>query len=358
MDMIREMEQALLAFGSGPTLEEMPRNSLADKGIAGPTAAHRIEEIHTPLNLAYITCTTGTTAFQNIVGVTRQELPARIAAGILALQRCGLKPGDQIIITYPPLVNVFSRSALDEFGAEVHFIQRPSRDALLVSLCTLHPRAVIGESSFLRAAIEDARRLNIQDDLPRNLIFIAAGSPLDTELADAIAPLPGAVLHDLYGCQEFGWLALDGVPLRNDLILWDADGKKRQLHLLAGGIPTGDCFPAGRHPLNAEGTIVTPCRIRMESEPETTILAAAAADRSTILRAVRTILRIKGRVLRVSPDLHCKAEATKLRVSMPSTDFALTLQGPEETRLLDDLISAQCAYQREAKTDPVWNKSC
>ncbi|MFQ9936695.1 MAG: hypothetical protein ACLRXQ_12685 [Phascolarctobacterium faecium] len=43
---------------------------MADKGIAGPTAAHVIEDVHTPLNLAYLTFTTGTSAFQNIV-----ELP-------------------------------------------------------------------------------------------------------------------------------------------------------------------------------------------------------------------------------------------------------------------------------------------
>jgi hypothetical protein len=46
----------------------------SDKGIAGPTAAHVIEEIHTPLNLALVTFTTGSSAFQNIVGVTQNEL--------------------------------------------------------------------------------------------------------------------------------------------------------------------------------------------------------------------------------------------------------------------------------------------
>ena len=28
------------------------------------------------------------------------------------------------------------------------------------------------------------------------------------------------------------------------------------------------------------------------------------------------------------------------------------------TRMFDDLLEAQRAYQREAKTDPVWSKSC
>lgn len=61
-----ELRRALLEFGTGPLLAEMPRRTLADKGIAGPTAAHVIEELHTPLNLAYTTFTTGTTAFQTL----------------------------------------------------------------------------------------------------------------------------------------------------------------------------------------------------------------------------------------------------------------------------------------------------
>ena len=87
-----ELRRALLEFGTGPLLAEMPRRTLADKGIAGPTAAHVIEELHTPLNLAYTTFTTGTTAFQTPVGVTWQELPDRAAAGVRALERCGV-PG-------------------------------------------------------------------------------------------------------------------------------------------------------------------------------------------------------------------------------------------------------------------------
>lgn len=358
MDIIREMEKALTAWGSGPTFQEMPRNSLCDKGIAGPTAAHRIEEIHTPLNISYITCTTGTTAFQNIVGVTQQELPARIDAGMLALKLCGLKKGDKVVITYPPLVNVFSKYALDKFGIEIHFIQRPSRDALLVSLCTLLPRAVIGESSFLRAALEDARKLHIWNRIPENLIFIAAGTPLDSSLAEMICDLPGAKLHDLYGCQEFGWLALDGHPLRKDLTLFREDNNSGRQHLLVGGIATGDCFPVGHHPLSDAGVIVTPHRIRTDYEPETTLLATTVSSPGTALRAARTLLRIKGRILRVSPEPECRANATVLRISLPGTEQNLILQGPEKTQFIDDLITAQCSYQREAKTDPVWNKPC
>ena len=83
---LKRMQQDLLAFGNGPLFSQMPHYTLEDKGIAGPTAAHRIEEVHTPLNLAYLTFTTGSSAFQNIVGVTHQEL--RQAAHLL--QGCGL----------------------------------------------------------------------------------------------------------------------------------------------------------------------------------------------------------------------------------------------------------------------------
>lgn len=155
-----ELRRALLEFGTGPLLAEMPRRTLADKGIAGPTAAHVIEELHTPLNLAYTTFTTGTTAFQTPVGVTWQELPDRAAAGVRALERCGVPRGAELLVTYPPLVNVFSRQALEEYGSKARFILRPSRDALLAELCS-GARFVVGESSFLRAALQDAHRLGL-----------------------------------------------------------------------------------------------------------------------------------------------------------------------------------------------------
>ena len=105
---LHEMSQMVREFGSAPAMAAMPRRTLADKGICGPTAAHVIEEIHTPFNLAYVTFTTGTTAFQNIVGVTFNELAQRAAVAQKIWQRTGLKPGDKILVTYPPLINVFS----------------------------------------------------------------------------------------------------------------------------------------------------------------------------------------------------------------------------------------------------------
>ena len=125
--LLQEISLLVEDFGSAPKLEEMPKRTLADKGIAGPTAAHVIEDVHTPLNLAYLTFTTGTSAFQNIVGVTYAELPARIRASVRILERAGLKRGDKLLVTYPPLVNVFSGQALKDFGLKWSFLVRSSR---------------------------------------------------------------------------------------------------------------------------------------------------------------------------------------------------------------------------------------
>ena len=53
-DPITTLEWLVDAQQGIPTLMEMPRRTLSDKGIAGPTAAHVIEEIHTPLNLRWL----------------------------------------------------------------------------------------------------------------------------------------------------------------------------------------------------------------------------------------------------------------------------------------------------------------
>lgn len=352
-----ELRQALLEFGTGPLLSEMPRRTLADKQIAGPTAAHVIEELHTPLNLAYVTFTTGTTAFQTPVGVTWQELPDRAVAGVRALEGCGVPRGAELLVTYPPLVNVFSSGALEDYGVKVRFILRPSRDGLLAELCS-GVRFVVGESSFLRAALQDARKLGLSQELPEGLVLIAAGTPLDPELTEEAARLPKAQVHDLYGCQEFGWLVLDGVPLRSDITLCSRQEDEGRCHLLAGGLPTGDCFRLGTHPLNPKGRICTNTKLRSHAELETTMLAGRVSSRETALRVARTILRIKSRIVRVSDTLVCGAEQTKLSVGPPGGPSLITLEGPETTRLLDSLIQAQRQYQGQAKTDPVWRKEC
>lgn len=356
MAALEELRRDLLSFGGGPTLAEMPCCTLSDKGLDGPTAAHRVEEVHTPVNFAYLTCTTGSSAFQNIVGVTWQELDARVEAGKRALALAGLTPGSRLLITYPPLVSVFSKRVFDEMDIHVSFILRPSRDALLVALGTEKPDAVIGESSFLRAALVDAQRLGVMGELPENLSLIAAGSPLDSQLEEEAGKLRGAHVHDLYGCQEFGWLCLDGVPLREDIVFWDSGRPDRRRHLIVGGLPTGDCFLTRERDGGTQ--ILTPSRRRAQGELEVTVLAAAVSDPETAARAARTILRIKAKVVCVSKQCVYRAAYTVLRISDPDSGAGVELEGPVQTKLFDDLLEAQKAYQREARTDPVWNKPC
>ena len=208
-DMLAQIGEMVKEFGSAPTFEEMPHRTLSDKGIAGPTSAHVIEEVHSPLNLAYLTFTTGSSAFQNIVGVTHAELPERIRASFKALEMAGIRKGDEVLVTYPPLVNVFSGEAFKNYGLHWSFLIRSSRDAFLAALYERKPRVVVGESSFIRTALEDAKHMGVAGELPADIILLTAGTPLDLELLPVAREILKADVHDLYGCQEFGWLALD-----------------------------------------------------------------------------------------------------------------------------------------------------
>ncbi|MDJ0930802.1 hypothetical protein [Breoghania sp.] len=158
-DDLTVLEEALNAFGTVPTLQEVPRRTLADKGIDGPTAAHVIEEVHTPFNLAYLTFTTGSSAFQNIVGVTHSEISGRCAVVRTLFERLGSGPQAKMLVSYPPLVNVFAADALPACGVEWSFLKRSSRDAFIVSACREQPKIILGESSFLRANFEQANKL-------------------------------------------------------------------------------------------------------------------------------------------------------------------------------------------------------
>ena len=354
LEKLEELRYFLDNLEAAPAFEGMPRRTLVDKGQAGPTGAHFIEEVHTPLNLAYISVTTGSTAFQNIAGVTHSELGSRVDAGKRALELCGLGKGDRMLITYPPLVSVFYRDALE--GYDWFFLERSCRNALVWALCAEKPRAVIGESSFLRASLEDARRLGLQNELPKNTIYIAAGTPLDLDLPELVAKLGVGEVHDLYGCQEYGWLALDGHELRGDISLVPSDEKGGFFHMVVGGLPTGDCFfvSEGGHVFG--GDIVTYSRIRTRSEPEGVITHTTASSEDTIYRLAKTILRIKGKVLRVSPDLVTGAVETRLSFSSPAGgDFEI--RGSAKTVLFDALLDAQLKYQSQGKSDPAWTKS-
>ena len=363
-DLLKDISAMVKDFGSAPTMAEMPRRSLQDKGIAGPTSAHTIEEIHAPLNLAYVTFTTGTSAFQNIVGVTYEELPERIKASTEVLRRVGLKAGDKVVVTYPPLVNVFSGQAMKEYGLHWKFLVRSSRDAFLAALYEEKPAAVIGESSFLRAALEDAAHLGVSDELPKDIILLAAGTPLDLELLPVAKQILNATVHDLYGCQEFGWITLDGIPLREDLELVPVSKESgpEMREIVVGGIPTGDSFAVSGsgHVCNRQGKIITYRRQRTYPEFEVVVKETSLTSKVTIDRAARSILRIKGRVVKVSPYVKTGQERTKLelipdRIQAPDRP-SIEICGPEKTKLFDDLVKAQLDYQQNGKADPLWSK--
>lgn len=362
-DFFDDLKTMVEEFGAAPTLEDMPRRSLSDKGIDGPTAAHVIEEVHCPLNLAYLTFTTGSSAFQNIVGVTHAEMDNRVKAAHMALEKAGVKKGDKLLFTYAPLVSVFSKRALDEYGLKWSFLRRSSRDAFLCELYEKEPDVIVGESSFLRASLEDAKSMGIVSDLPKDKILITAGTPLDLELLQVAEETIHSTVHDLYGCQEFGWLMLDGVFLRNDLsLLKIATMSELRYEVIVGGLPMGDSFTVADtgHICNKEGKVITYRRERTYPEYEVVVKATTLSSSDTIRRVARTILRIKSRIVRVDPDVKVSAPSTvlELRPATGSSDESecFVIEGPEKTHLFDDMVNAQLNYQQSSKTDPVWIK--
>ncbi|MBZ4020868.1 acyl carrier protein [Rhodobacter sp. TJ_12] len=362
-DELKAIEDALEVFGSAPTLADMPRRSLSDKGIHGPTAAHVIEEVHTPFNLAYLTFTTGSSAFQTIVGVTYAELPDRSAVARELFERLNLEGGARMLVTYPPLVNVFSKQALDDCGVEWSHLLRSSRDALIVAACRQAPQVILGESSFLRASLEQVLALGLKDEMPKGCVLLCAGTPLDQELIPVAAQF-GYSVHDLYGCQEFGWLVLDGVPLRPDVSLVPSPRGEGWRELVVGGLPMGDSFlvSSAGHVCNRAGQIITYRRERTYPEYEVVVTHTTASAADTIDKAARTILRIKSRVVKVAPDLVTGAEATRLELvpgavgAADDTAEKIVIEGPQATTLFDAMVTAQREMSRTAKTDPAWVK--
>ena len=360
MDIAEELVKLVREEGMGPLFSEMPRMTLEDKGIAGPTAAHRIEEVHTPLDLAYITFSTGSSSFQNLIGVTFPEMQARALAGRRMFEQMGIRKGSRVLFCYPPLINLFTPEVFKTLGFTPLFLERPSRDALLAEVIKEQPAAVFGEGSFLAAVIRDAEKLGLLEHFPHGLVLVAAGTPLPEDLPVEVQKLSKAELHDLYGCQEYGVLCLDGIPMRDDLsLLEDKTAEHRgaapYFHLLVGGLPTGDLFQTGTHRLSSKGRILTYTVRRTEHEPEITVTASTALGRETVVRAAKTIIRLKGHVVRVAKDVDLGVSNTVLLVREAGGGF-LTLEGPEKTEYFDSILTAQMEYQKYQKTDPVWNK--
>lgn len=362
-DKLNKLAQVVTLLGTAPTLETMPRRTLADKGIAGPTAAHFIEEVHVPYNFACMTFSTGTTAFQNVIGVTYEELAGRIEASREAFTRAGVQGGDHALVTYAPLLNVYTPQALKEYGMTWEFLHRSSRDALLLALCREQPKVIIGESSFLRVALEDAANLGLASLLPKNAIVLCSGTALDLDLLPA-AERFGWEVHDLYGCQEFGWLVMDGIPLRSDISLIPSPIGDHYRELVVGGLPMADSFLVddSGHLCNRQGKILTYRRERTHPEYEVYVKAATFADADTMQRIARSILRIKGRVVKVDFDCVYNAPATwlelvpGLRRERDAEGLGTILEGPEATRLFDTLSLSVLKVKETGKSDPTWTK--
>ena len=349
-------------LGTAPTLAAMPRRGLEDKGVAGPTAAHFIEEVHVPYNFAYMAFTTGTTAFQNVVGVAYEEMEGRIEASHRAFSLAGIKRGAHALVTYAPLINVFAPQALRDYDLTWSFLKRSSRDALLLSLCRDKPAVIIGESSFLRATLADAVNLGFADMVPKDRIALCSGTPLDLDLL-TIAERFNWRIHDLYGCQEFGWLVLDGIPLREDVALIASPHGEQYRELVVGGLPMADSFLVSEsgHLCNRSGKILTYRRERTQPEYEVRVRATTLPDTAIAERTARSILRIKGRVVKVLPDCRCNAPATVLELT-PGLDVnglphpAVCIEGPVKTRLFDTLALSVSRLGETGKTDPAWIK--
>jgi hypothetical protein len=367
-DILENLESMVDEFATAPTLQTVDRRTLADKGIAGATAAHVVEEVHTPYNLAFLSFTTGSTAFQNIVGVTHAELQERARASQRAFTLAGVATGSHVLVSYAPLVNVFPAAALQQHGLSWNFPQRSSRDAFILSLCRTKPDVVLGESSFIRASLADACALGLFEQIPRDIVVFTAGTTLDLELLSAAEPF-GWKVHDLYGCQEFGWLTLDGLPLRDDISLIPSPHQAHYSELVVGGLPMGDSFPisASGHVCRLDGQpvgeIITYRRQRTHPEYEVYVAETTLSSAETAGRVARTILRIKGRVVKVRPDVKLGASCTVLEL-VPGIaergicpEVAATFSGPDKTLMFDLMVQAQLDLQKTAKTDPNWHKT-
>ena len=47
----------------------------------------------------------------------------------------------------------------------------------VAALYEFQPKAVVGESSFIRASLEDAKHMGVADELPKDIVLLTAPSP-------------------------------------------------------------------------------------------------------------------------------------------------------------------------------------
>ena len=131
--------------------------------------------------------------------------------------------------------------------------------------------------------------------------------------------------------------------------------------VVVGGLPMGDTFPVASsgHVSNPLGKIITYRRERTTPEYEVVVLATTLSSAVSAGRTARTILRIKGRVVKVDPQVQTMAPQTILELRPgdgSKLEQPIIIEGPVLTEMFDDLVSAQLDYQQTSKSDPVWTK--
>lgn len=351
--------ESLDVFDFEPTIDTMPRQPLHERGLQGPSVAHKIEELHTPSNIAFTTFSTGTGSLQNVIGVVEEEIAARSRASMAAFEIIGLREDDSLLVTYPPLVNVFPVEALRARKIQVCYLHRSSRASLLEYLRHERPSAIIGESSFIYAAMKDAAVLGFDGVFDEHTQIITAGTPLNLDMYET-ARTRRIRVHDLYGCQEFGWIACDGIPLRKDLSFIPV---KKELHeVIVGGLPTGDCVPISEsgHICNRNGRIITYRIERSPEELDVIIKASKLKSEDTVRRVAKSILRLKAKKVYVSPSLVVGAANTVLELKSSAYNKNLSINvcidSAEKTELFDAIADAQNLYQKNHRYNEVWSK--
>ena len=92
------------------------------------------------------------------------------------------------------------------------------------------------------------------------------------------------------------------------------------------------------------------------------VVATTAHHQEIVERTARTIMRIKGRICRVSPKLQTLAEATHIQLIpgiLPddaSGSVPIDIIGPDATAQFDALLASQRELQQQGKNDPAWSK--
>ncbi|MCF0248177.1 MAG: hypothetical protein HUJ86_06185, partial [Synergistes sp.] len=235
--------------------------------------------------------------------------------------------------------------------------------ALLESLNERKPAALIGEPSFIHSTMLDAEKIGCPELFSEETAIIAAGAPMSLNLLEA-AEKKDIRVHDLYGCQEFGWIACDGLLLRSDISFVPAGGVKEDLfEVVVGGLPTGDIMPLSQsgHVCCRSGKLITYRRQRASVELNVIVKESTLNSPETVRRTARSITRLKGKNVFVSSTLVTKAARTLLELKRSAEECSVDsegflISGDEKTEMFDSIARAQLDYQRDHRESGVWNK--